>query len=116
MEKYVIKLPCTDNILEIKSCDEGVEDFIENNIDYFFEIVRNTLLGYPYVLLVDDEGLLKENCKLNLIGTLLYQNPIVGDVYIMKEGYVNGESDLIPLVKDECIMIHSYCHRLSDNK
>ena len=54
------------------------------------EIVRPRLLEDPFVLLVDEEGLLKDRNPCNLVGCFLYEtlrhgNPIVGTIIMMAE-------------------------------
>lgn len=66
-------------------------------------------LKSPYCMLVNEEGLLKD-LPLNLIGSLLYQTPIhgnvvVGNIIIMKDGIVDGEPDIIGLDDDDIIKV-----------
>lgn len=63
------------------------------------EIVRPRNLEDPFVLLVDEDGLLKSGWQdgLNLVGCFLYEtlqhgNPIVGTIIMMAE-YVITEGD-----------------------
>ena len=66
-------------------------------------------LKSPYCMLVNEEGLLKD-LPFNLIGSLLYQTPIhgnvvVGNIIIMKDGIVDGEPDIIGLDDDDIIKV-----------
>lgn len=59
-------------------------------------------LSEQYIMVCDDEGLLKDQPCLNIVGSYLYGtqnhgNPIVGNVLIMKE----GNADIQWLTKDE---------------
>lgn len=70
------------------------------------EIVRPDILKEPYVMVVDEEGLLKEEPRLNCIASFLYgtQNhgqPIVGKALIMKEVATADGVDLTWLDYDE---------------
>lgn len=47
-----------------------------------------------HVLIVDEEGLLKDNPRTNLIASLLAGQMIVGTVLIAREGMRNGEPDI----------------------
>lgn len=60
-------------------------------------------------MIVNEEGLL-ENLPINSIGCLLYgtafhQCPIVGDIVIMKDGFRNGEPDIVGLTDKEVDII-----------
>lgn len=55
-------------------------------------------LKRPYVMLCDEEGLLKKKPVINFIGSWLYEThkhnePIVGDIIIMKDVIKDGETD-----------------------
>ena len=70
------------------------------------EIVRVSKLPANYVLVVDEEGLLKEKPSLNVIGSYLYgtykhDQPIVGNAVIMKEVMTDEGIDLAWLTKKE---------------
>lgn len=67
----------------------------------WIEIVHPTGLKHPYCMVVDEEGLLKTR-PINAFGSYLYGTakhgyPIVGDIVILKDGYRNGEPDIVGL-------------------
>lgn len=71
----------------------------------WIETVHPMGLKRPYVMLVNEEGLLLE-LDVNVYGSLLYGanihgQTIVGNVVIMKEGFVGGEPDIVGLSDDE---------------
>lgn len=74
----------------------------------FIEIVRPKLLPRDWVMIVDDEGKLKDY-PVNRLGTILYDSPwdtINGDLLLVREGMVEDEEgymvpDLIGLTEDE---------------
>lgn len=74
----------------------------------FIEIVRPRLLPRDWVMIVDDEGKLKDY-KVNALGTILYNSPwdtINGDIVLVREGMVPDEDgymvpDLIGLTEEE---------------
>lgn len=80
---------------EIASTDE-----IRSMIGGWLELVRPRYLPKPFLMLVDEEGLLKD-LPVNLIGSVLYglgsPSPIVGPLVIAAEGIVDGEPDVIGL-------------------
>lgn len=67
----------------------------------YIEIVHPRGLSDPYVMIVNEEGLL-EGLKPNVVGSYLYGThlhgqPIVGDIVFMKVGYVGIERDILGL-------------------
>lgn len=65
------------------------------------EIVRPVGLPDPLLMIVNEEGLLR-GLDFNTIASILYGiqhhgQPIVGNAVIMKEGYVDGEPDIVGL-------------------
>ena len=63
----------------------------------YIEIVRPVYLRRPYVMIVNEDGVLLD-LQINNTGALLYQGPIVGNVLILKEGLnEDGEPDLLSL-------------------
>jgi hypothetical protein len=74
------------------------------------EIVRPDGLKEPYVMIVDEEGLLKDKPRLNCIASYLYgtQNhgqPIVGKVLIMKTVETEEGEDIAWLDYGEALAI-----------
>lgn len=67
----------------------------------YIETVHPRGLSDPYVMIVNEEGLL-EGLKPNVVGSYLYGThlhgqPIVGDIVFMKVGYVGIERDILGL-------------------
>lgn len=65
------------------------------------EVVRPVGLPDPLLMIVNEEGLLR-GLDLNTIASILYGiqhhgQPIVGNAVIMKEGFVDGEPDIVGL-------------------
>lgn len=79
----------------------------------FYEIVRPALMPYPYLMLVDDEGLLK-NLPINptasiLYGFLQHGSPICGPALIMKDIKTeDGKHDIAPLDGEEIVTAFHY--------
>lgn len=76
-----------------RSCEDTLEGWIET--------VRPRGLDRPYMMLVNEEGLL-HNLPLNTVGSFFYQThihgqPIVGNIILMKD----GERDIVGLEEDE---------------
>lgn len=94
---------CT--IIEVKDENEDFIDIIKESIGGWMEVVHPRNLKHPYIMVVDEEGLIKSK-QLNLIGTKLYNykninaGPIVGDVILTKIIYTDEGPDL-GLLDDE---------------
>ena len=59
-----------------------------------------------YILVVDGEGLLKEDLFLNVLASVMYGthehgSPILGNALLMQVGIVNGEHDAIGFTDEE---------------
>lgn len=96
---------------EIASTDE-----IRSMIGGWLELVRPRFLPSPFLMLVDEEGLIKE-LPVNLIGSILYgigsPSPIVGPLVIAAEGMVNGEPDVVGLSdQDAADLLDRYLPRM----
>lgn len=77
----------------------------EDTLGGWIETVRPRGLDRPYMMLVNEEGLLHD-LPLNMVGSFFYQThlhgqPIVGNIILMKEGYRDGEPDIVGLDEDE---------------
>jgi hypothetical protein len=83
------------------SGNKPVYKSVKEHIGGWMEIVHPKRLPAPYVMLIDDEGLLKER-PINQAGSFLYEtdkhgSPIVGDIIICREGWTNDGMDLMGL-------------------
>lgn len=99
-------------VREVSDSHPGIRDLIGG----WLELVRPRYLPPEFVMLVDEEGLLKE-LPVNLIGSVLYgltsPTPIVGPVVIAAEGIVDGEPDVIGLTDQQCDdLLNCYLPRL----
>lgn len=102
-----VEIPDADDHEKLKSIHEYLGGYME--------IVRPMYLPEEFVMLVDDEGLLKD-LQINEIGTALYgfrSGAIVGPALILREGFVNGEPDLISLTDLDVIdLVQGYLPKL----
>jgi len=79
--------------------------YFDKHFGGFFEIVRPRRLPPSICMIVDESGLLK-SLPVNNIGSYLYQtdlhgNPIVGDVFILKEIEGDDGRDLAGLSEED---------------
>jgi hypothetical protein len=105
----------TDNEIKVVTVPEPTWKGMGQLVGGHFEHVRPWglyNLDTPYkgslCMIVNEEGRLI-GLEHNLVGTALYNNtptplgfePIVGDILIMTEGFVNGEPDIIGLDEEQ---------------
>ena len=95
----------TEDELEIRDFAAPLHESIEEAVGGWFEIVRPVGIKHPFVMLVNEDGLRLE-LDVNalgsfLYGTLVHGHPIVGNIVIMKQGFVDGEPDIVGLTDQE---------------
>jgi len=70
----------------------------------------------PYCLICNDDGAAL-GLPPNLIGTYLYGRPVVGTVVLMKDGFVDGEPDIVGLSdEEECKLLLELYNQLAKVK
>ena len=94
-----------DRRMYVKDFAEPLHESIGEAVDGWIEIVRPRGLPRPFCMIVNEVGLLRE-LPLNLMGSFWYGTqehgaPIVGNIVVMKEGWRNGELDLVGLTDQE---------------
>ena len=99
----------TENQLTVRDFSAPLYKTIGEAVDGWIEIVRPGGLKIPYVMVVNEEGLIKE-LPINIAGSILYGtpahgSPIVGNIVIMKEGWTEDGKDLIGLSDEEITML-----------
>lgn len=78
-----------------------------------FEIVNPRRLPRPFCMIVDDNGLLKENPQFNPIGSFFYEThkhgaPIVGTIVLLKMGNTLNGPDIIGLTDADVQQLLGY--------
>ena len=69
-------------------------------VDGLIERVKPAFLPRPFIIIVNEEGLLKE-LPPNPVGCAWYHGPIVGDIVVMKDGITDDGPDIVGLTEDE---------------
>lgn len=101
-----------DGCLSIVEVRGNYEDLAKEIGASYVQRVRITRdLGNTFkdfVMIIDEEGLLKENPTANVVGTILYgalqtQYPIMGDILIAHEGMTNEGPSLTPPKEEEFV-------------
>ena len=99
----------TENQLTVRDFGAPLYETIGEAVDGWIEIVRPGGLKSPYVMVVNEEGLIKE-LPINIAGSILYGtpahgSPIVGNIVIMKEGWTDEGKDLLGLSDEEVVTL-----------
>lgn len=104
-----------DNHFQEKDFEQPLYEGIYKVLDGYMEHVRPHLLPHPFCMLVNDEGLLRDNLNVNIIASLLYGHPIYGTVVFMKDGWNRtGERDVVGLTQDEIKGLLLHFHSLAN--
>ena len=91
--------------VEVREFTAPLHKSVGQAVGGWIEIVHPIGLKRPYVMIVNEEGLLLE-LDVNVYGSLLYGaqthgQTIAGNIVIMKEGFVGGEPDIVGLSDNE---------------
>lgn len=101
----VIRADDTLEVHDIARVDGNYLDDLQRLIGGYIEIVHAVWLAKPYVLICDNEGKLKDKpinraCS-SLYGSCVHGFPMNGDIVLMKEGFYEGEPDIVGLTEQE---------------
>lgn len=107
----------TDNELYVKEFAPPLYQSIGEVVDGWIEIARPRGLKHRLVMVVNEEGLLR-NLPLNVFGSILYGfhihgNPIVGNIVIMKEDYTVDGLDFVELTDSDIQEIKALAKNVS---
>lgn len=95
--------------IEVQYFDEPLYRSLGEVVGGHIEIVHPAGLPDPFVMVVNEEGLL-HGLQINAIGCILYGTlehgqPIVGNIVIMKEGFVDGEPYIVGLNDNDLVAV-----------
>lgn len=106
----VITTTNTVYVRELERKDNGLmNDDLQEIVGGYIEIVHPAHLESPYVLVCNDEGKILDlprnrACSL-LYGYAEHGIPMEGNIILMKEGFYEGEPDIIGLTDEEIPML-----------
>ena len=95
----------TDLEIRIEEFSDPLYKTVGSAVGGYIEHVKPARLRQPYCMIVNEEGRLLD-LPLNYVGSYFYGTdqhgePIVGNIVIMKDGYRNGEPDIVGLDDSE---------------
>ena len=95
----------TDNGVRVEDFNDPLYKTVGSAVGGYIEHVHPMRLTRPFCMIVNEEGRLLD-LPLNHIGSFFYGTdqhgePIVGNIVVMKDGYRNGEPDIVGLDDSE---------------
>lgn len=95
----------TDLEIRIEEFSDPLYKTVGSAVGGYIEHVKPARLRHPYCMIVNEGGRLLD-LPLNYVGSYFYGTdqhgePIVGNIVIMKDGYRNGEPDIVGLDDSE---------------
>ena len=95
----------TECEFEVRDFSAPLHESVGEAVGGWIEIVHPVGLQEPYVMIVNEEGLI-DGLPMNIIGSFLYGtfehgSPIVGDVVFMKQGWTCDGPDIVRLTEEE---------------
>ncbi len=95
----------TDNEVRVEDFNDPLYKTVGAAVGGYIEHVHPMRLPRPFCMIVNEEGRLLD-LPLNHIGSYFYGTdqhgePIVGNIVVMKDGYRNGEPDIVGLDDSE---------------
>lgn len=99
----------TDNKAQFKDFGDPIYKSAGAEVGGLIEIVHPKYLPEEFCMVVNEEGLLQK-LPLNLLGSVLYGtlehgHPIVGNIVIFREGFINEEYDFVDMTEsDQCVL------------
>lgn len=107
----------TDYTMYKKEFGEPMHETVGKVLGGYVEHVLPIYMPHPFCLLVDEEGKLKGK-SINPVASAWYSKyaPLVGTVVVMKDGYVDGERDIVGLTEEECNQVIEEVVAMSDEE
>lgn len=95
----------TNHEVRVEDFSDPLYKTVGSAVGGYIEHVKPARLRHPYCMIVNEEGRLLD-LPLNHIGSFFYGTdqhgePIVGNIVVMKDGYRNGEPDIVGLDDSE---------------
>lgn len=111
-----LKITTNCEVQEIE-LQEPLHLSIRESLGGWLEIVRPGTVPFPLVIIVDEEGLLK-NLPLNPVGSYMYQTwrhrqPIVGDIIVMREQMGADGIELIGLEQPHIVQVAAFVRQIA---
>lgn len=110
----------TENTMSVQEFENPLYQSVGKAVGGYIEIVHPRGLPAPLTMIVNEEGLLK-GLPMNMVGSILYGylthgQPIVGNIVFMKQGFVDGEPDIVGLDDEDIAGLVDMITRLTGGR
>lgn len=110
MDEYGIKIDVNGQVT-VQHVFPGIFYFICDHVAEEYEIIKETLLGYPYVVIINRERYWPQLAE-NRLASVICKGVYRGNVVILKLIKNHDKYEEVPLTEDEAYMLFAYCCRL----
>ena len=110
MDEYGIKIDVSGQVT-VQHIYNHIFDFICEHVDEDYEVIRETLLGYPYIVIINRARYWPQLAK-NQLASYICKGNYLGDVVVLKSVKTGDLYKIVPLTEDEAYMLFAYCCRL----
>ena len=114
MDEYGIKIDVSGQVT-VEHVYTPTFYFIADHVDEDYEVIKETLLGYPYVVIINRARYWPQLAK-NRVTSVICKGDYLGDAVVLKLRLVKNEYEIFPLTEDEAYMLFAYCCRLRDSE
>lgn len=116
---YALVISAENEIRRVEY-DSPHYDVLREAVGGWYEHVHPIGLKRPYSMMVNEEGLLLK-LPMNMLGSILYGTkvhgqPIVGNIVIVKDGYYDGEADVVGMDAEEAQRVGDEFVKLTHGK
>lgn len=116
---YALVISAENEIRRVEY-DSPHYDVLREAVGGWYEHVHPIGLKRPYSMMVNEEGLLLK-LPMNMLGSILYGTkvhgqPIVGNIVIVKDGYYDGEADVVGMDAEEAQRVGNEFVKLTHGK
>jgi len=102
MEKQFILIRTDGKILILEEYPGDLLHALQAAVGGFIETVRSPKLGDPWLMIVNENGLLEDHLEINRTASIICGHMLIGDVAVVKQaGTEDGEQDLFGLTPQE---------------
>lgn len=112
MDEYGIKIDVSGQAT-VQRVYTSAFYFICEHVDEDYEVIKETLLGYPYVVIINRARYWPQLAE-NRVASLICKGIYFGDVVVLKSVKTGELYETVPLTEDEAYMLFAYCCRIRD--
>ena len=120
MSMRCVVVPADTLVPEIKLLEEPLYKSAGREVGGYIEVVHPRFLPTPFCIIVNEEGLIT-GLPSNSVGSFWYGTgihgwPIAGDLVVMKDGFTDGEPDIVGLTQEEADLVATMVKNIAAGK